>query len=427
MPSRRERAREGQSDRNLRLVHNNLSVREEEREKESRRPVKTCGRYCKYHQMSSHWIEDYTTMRKRVAELAGTDELERMATERSKPRRRQETKKQPRRSFSPERRRHVNDHQDRRARSPPKGDRNRVPIGEIKTIAGGFAGGGISTSSRKAYARKVRYEEVFVADRAHKQPKLSNERMVISFEETDREGVLYPYDDALVITLVIANYTNRRVLVDNGSSIDIMFWEAFVKMGIDVSKLRVSPTPLKGFSGDTIQPVGAITLPVIAGMGTRTATTMTDFLVVKAPSSYNAILGRPTLNHLRAVTSTYHLKMKFLTDGGVGEARGEQTLARECYVQELRKVKKEVCIVAGQDGALLPLPPPVVVTYERDIEVRDDRGQQHAEVNKPLELVTLYTDHPGTTTCIGTQVPPADREALIQLLVEHRDVFAWSH
>ncbi|KAG6732462.1 hypothetical protein I3842_01G179400 [Carya illinoinensis] len=156
--------------------------------------------------------------------------------------------------------------------------------------------------------------------------------MVIFFEEADMEGVIYPHEDALVITLVIANSTTRRVLVDNGSSADILLWEAFVKMGIDVGKLRLSPMPLKGFSGDTIQPVGAITLPITAGTGAPTTTTMTDFLVVKASSSYNAILGRPTLNHMRAITSTYHLKMKFPTDGGMGEARVEQALARECYL-----------------------------------------------------------------------------------------------
>lgn len=56
--------------------------------------------------------------------------------------------------------------------------------------------------------------------------------------------------------------------------------------------------PLKGFSGDIVQLVGTITLSV---------------LVVKAPSSYNVRLGRPTLNNLRAVTLTYHLNMKFPT------------------------------------------------------------------------------------------------------------------
>ncbi|XP_042954678.1 uncharacterized protein LOC122291097 [Carya illinoinensis] len=222
-PSRRERAQEGQSTCDLIWVHNNLGVQEGEEEKESRHSVKIGGRYCKYYQTSSHWTKDYTTMRKKVAELAGTSELERMVAEQSKPKRHQETRQKARWSFSPKRRHHVNNCQDRRARSPPRGDRNRALIGEIKTIAGGFAGGGISTSSQKAYARKARYKEVFVASRVHKQPKLSNKQMVISFKEADKEEIIYPHDDALVTTLVIANYTTRRVLVDNGSSADILF------------------------------------------------------------------------------------------------------------------------------------------------------------------------------------------------------------
>ena len=56
------------------------------------------------------------------------------------------------------------------------------------------------------------------------------------------------------------------------------------------------------------------------------------FLVVDCSSAYNAILGRPTLNSWKAVTSTYHLKIKFPNDYGVGELQGNQVAAHECYV-----------------------------------------------------------------------------------------------
>ena len=56
-----------------------------------------------------------------------------------------------------------------------------------------------------------------------------------------------------------------------------------------------------------------------------------DFLIVDCPSSYNVILVRPTLNRLEAATSTYCLKEKFPTPHGIGEIRGNQLLARECY------------------------------------------------------------------------------------------------
>ena len=56
-----------------------------------------------------------------------------------------------------------------------------------------------------------------------------------------------------------------------------------------------------------------------------------DFLVVYHSVSYNVIIGRPTLNRWKSATSTYCLKVKFLTENGVGEVKGDQVLARECY------------------------------------------------------------------------------------------------
>lgn len=85
-----------------------------------------------------------------------------------------------------------------------------------------------------------------------------------------------------------------------------------------------------------VQLIGVIILLVLAEKASRTTATMADFLVIKALSSYNKIVGHSTLNNLRAVTSTYHLKMKFSINLGVGEIRGEQVLTRECYTHELR-------------------------------------------------------------------------------------------
>ncbi|GAV59834.1 hypothetical protein CFOL_v3_03365 [Cephalotus follicularis] len=55
------------------------------------------------------------------------------------------------------------------------------------------------------------------------------------------------------------------------------------------------------------------------------------FLVVDTPSPYNAIIGRPGMNLMEAIVSTRHLLMKFPTRFGVGEARGDQQAARQCY------------------------------------------------------------------------------------------------
>ena len=53
--------------------------------------------------------------------------------------------------------------------------------------------------------------------------------------------------------------------------------------------------------------------------------------MVDCPSSYNVIIGRPTLNKWKSATSTYCLKVKFPTKNSVGEVRRDQVLARECY------------------------------------------------------------------------------------------------
>ncbi|KAK2997639.1 hypothetical protein RJ639_026632 [Escallonia herrerae] len=90
---------------------------------------------------------------------------------------------------------------------------------------------------------------------------------------------------------------------------------------------------------------GIIALPVAIGTPPAQANLMLDFVVVKVPSAYNAILGRPALNRLQAVVSTYHLKMKFPTEHGIGEVKGDQTTARQCYVTSCRSKNKEALII----------------------------------------------------------------------------------
>ena len=73
---------------------------------------------------------------------------------------------------------------------------------------------------------------------------------------------------------------------------------------------------------------GVIQLPVTFGIRPAQVTQMVDFLLVNQPSTYNAIIGRPTLNALRAVVSTYHLAMKFPIEDLVGKVRGDQAEPR---------------------------------------------------------------------------------------------------
>ena len=60
-----------------------------------------------------------------------------------------------------------------------------------------------------------------------------------------------------------------------------------------------------------------------------------NFLMVDCSSSYNAIIRRPTLNSWKAITSTYHLSVKFPTEYKVGQVQGDQLAVRECYLAML--------------------------------------------------------------------------------------------
>ncbi|GFY84576.1 hypothetical protein Acr_03g0013500 [Actinidia rufa] len=221
------------------------------------------------------------------------------------------------------------------ANSPEKryGD-NRPTAGNIQTIHGGFGSGDYSTSSKKRHARSAHRpaeEEIynlsssFVADQTP-----------ITFSNDDLRGLHLPHDDALVVSAVIANFNVQRILIDNGSSADILFISAFEKMKIGLDKLHPFHTPLIGFGGNTTHPLGWINLPITLGTEPHQTTIWQDFIVVDCPSPYNAILGQPTLGEIKTITSTYHLKLKFPTLTGIGEIKADQKVARQCFISAMR-------------------------------------------------------------------------------------------
>ena len=145
------------------------------------------------------------------------------------------------------------------------------------------------------------------------------------------EGCQHPHDDPLVIRVVVAHKVVHKVLVDNGSSADIIFASSFDKMGIGREKLASVNAHLWGFSGERVLPLESIQLVFTLGDPPCQATTTVRFLIVDAPSAYNILLGRLSLNAIRAIPSAYHMVIKFPTANGVGMVRGDQRIARECY------------------------------------------------------------------------------------------------
>ena len=158
----------------------------------------------------------------------------------------------------------------------------------------------------------------------------------ITFSYSGLERCQHPHNDPLVVRSIVANKTVHRVLIDNGSLADIILASAFDKMGIGREKREPVNTHLWGFSREKILPLGSIQLILTLGDPPCQAMTTARFLIVDAPSAYNMLLGRPSLNALKDIPSAYHMMIKFPTVNGVGMVRGDQRVARECYSASMK-------------------------------------------------------------------------------------------
>ena len=172
-------------------------------------------------------------------------------------------------------------------------------------------------------------------------------------------------------------------------------------MKLDKGRIWPFTSPLVSFTGDRIIPRSIVTLTIIAGTYPAQVTKEIDFLIVNCPSTYNIILGRPTLDRLRAATSTYYLKVKFPTAYRVGEIRGDQVLARECNQAALAFGENHTWVINEPEPILEPLETP----QEVEIIPRDS--------TKVLK--------------IGATLLALEKEKMVSFLRANQDVFAWKH
>ncbi|XP_034701087.1 uncharacterized protein LOC117926120 [Vitis riparia] len=155
----------------------------------------------------------------------------------------------------------------------------------------------------------------------------------IIFPPVDPTRILQPHRDALILSLGIGDFDVRRILVDPGSSSDLLQASVISHMGRDLTGLVNPRRILSGFNGATTTSLGDIILPVQAGPVTLNV----QFLVVQDLSPFNVILGRTWLHYIKVIPSTYHQMVSFLTEDGQIDLYDNQLVARQCY-QIARKV-----------------------------------------------------------------------------------------
>ena len=163
-------------------------------------------------------------------------------------------------------------------------------------------------------------------------------------------------------------------------------------------------THLRGFLREKVLPLGSIKLVLTLGDPSCQATTAVKFLIVDASSTYNVMLGRPSLNAIKAIPSTYHMVIKFPTTGGVGMVRGDQRMARESYSASMKQ--KAVDNV-----------------YMDELDMRDEVNTR----TEPLEeLEPVQLDYnPEHLAYIGSRLAEDLSHLLIHFLKQNKDVFTW--
>ncbi|KAL2518299.1 Uncharacterized protein Adt_14546 [Abeliophyllum distichum] len=169
----------------------------------------------------------------------------------------------------------------------------KPPIHDINTIYGGPYIRGQSRNTQKSYAKEAE-EKLMTNWLINNRPSGSNKLDPIFFIEEDMRGVHYPHCDALVVRTVVARNGLGRMLVDNGSSINVIFLSTYEQMNIDIP-LEPSTEPLYGFTGDCVTPKGIVLLAITMGEEPLAIHTFIEFLVVDRRSAYHGVLDRPVL------------------------------------------------------------------------------------------------------------------------------------
>ncbi|XP_013617457.1 PREDICTED: uncharacterized protein LOC106323968 [Brassica oleracea var. oleracea] len=264
------------------------------------------GLWCDFHRDHGQKTEDCVALKIEINELLQKGHLREFLSEKAKA------------------------HLSKEASGKSKGDAPISPPHQdrvIHVISRGYEVSGLSHAAAKKSTRNAKHG---LETAQPKRLLLGTDE--ISFTAKEQEKILAPHHDALVVSLNIANCLVKRILVDNGSSSNIIFLTAYQDLGLELNTLTRKVTPLIGFSVEGKQTAGEVVLPVYA----EGINLSTKFLVVDSESAYNMILGRPWIHDMGAVPSTLHQIVKFPTPWGIRAIRGDQENSRSCYQTTLK-------------------------------------------------------------------------------------------
>ncbi|GJU02027.1 reverse transcriptase domain-containing protein [Tanacetum coccineum] len=196
----------------------------------------------------------------------------------------------------------------------------------------------------------------------------------------------------LVIEAEIGGHAVHRMYVDGGSSMEVLCRTCFTDPGQRIkSQMVLKITSLTGFSGETIWPLGQLRLLVNIGDAKHSTKAWMNFMIVRSPSPYNGIIGRPGIREIQAVPSTAHGMIKFLVNGGIVTIRSTILTPTECAA---------------------------IAATPKDTEKK-------AETRHKNFKVAIHPDFPDQEIAIGGALSAKGRTKLCALLKANLDIFAW--
>jgi hypothetical protein len=275
-------------------------------------------------------------------------------------------------------------------------------------ISGGFAMEFETKKQRNNYFRSV---NTIINGGLAARPEWAKVPITFTLEYFKQKSAIH--NDAMVIEVNIAGWFIGKVLVDNGSSADILFLKTFEKMNLSQHMLNPSEYPLQGFGGKPIKPVGKISLPVSFGDLDNARTETLTFDVVDIYHPYLAIFGRGFMNKFNAVIRQQFLCMKILVPKGVITVFGDQ--------QEARNIEKGH--TPGQANVFR-------------LKTAEERKEPYEEAEREKEMIEIAADGetkkvylddmPDRVVTIRSHLNPQEEKKIIQFPNKNNDVFAWS-
>ncbi|XP_025661287.1 uncharacterized protein [Arachis hypogaea] len=228
----------------------------------------------------------------------------------------------------------------------------------------------------------------------------------------------YPnLDDPVVISIHMGELTVRKVLLDLGSSTDILFYSTFKKMQLKDKALQPSPGEFVGFSRERVPVSGYVWLRTTVGESPNLKTLDIQFFVVDCAGPYNVILGRPYLNSFGDIISIIHLCVKFpVQDNIVVMVHADQKEARQCYNVGLKVTPKETIIRVHSVYNSESIP----TLAELDPRNSNSRPAPTDDLEKVQLRKADQITNIGSVFSVGT------KQNLIETLKSNSDLLAWT-